>query len=174
MFRPFFPDSVFLLLQPGDKEPPADGALGNLKDEIESDHPGEDVYISAFYATGPKSYSYDLCDRSGRLIKTVSKIKGISLTSAALEQLAECGVEGVARDGRVISFTQRQFVKNLNHQTIKIVESSKTFAFSSTKRRMVKDSPHLDTLPHGYNARGSLEKINELEDLLDMAMLDSI
>ena len=68
---------MILLLEPGVEKPDAPGYLVKLKDELESFGPG--ACMISFACLGPKSYSYQVVDKDGKVVDSVIKVKGISL-----------------------------------------------------------------------------------------------
>ena len=138
---------MFLRESEHQPRPQADGSLGQLKNELETDYPGRSARISDFVALGPKCYAYQVRDGDGNLIKDVCKIKGLKMGSDGVR----IGVEelrDIIKNQSRMSFRQVKFKKN--YGTICITDTNQEIGFTSNKRRILDESPTLDTLPYGH------------------------
>ena len=143
----FVADSVFLRESEHHPGPDADGSLGQLKNELETDYPGRNARITEFVALGPKSYAYQIHDGKGELIKQVCKIKGLKMGAVGV-RIGVDQLRDIIKNHSRLSFPQRKFIKNFG--SIHILDTSQEIGFTSNKRRIIDNSPTLDTLPFGH------------------------
>ena len=139
-----------MLRKKGEDWPDADGALGNLKNEIETEFPNRGAYISDFVSTGAKSYAYKVADVNGETIAEVVKVKGGRQTIKNAEVFTFKSLLAATREGLQLEGTQLLFTRDIHTQTNKSLNVTKKFAFSSNKRRLLPDTPTIETLPYGY------------------------
>ena len=140
---------MFLVVSPSAPGPEAPGWLGTLKDELESAYPGQGAWIARWVCTGPKSYSYIVCDKEGKVIDVVMKMKGVKLASGV--ELGHENLVKLAREGGSVRVPQTIFKKDVRTNSVNVNDVLKKVSFTSNKRRLLKDSPTLDTLPYGHN-----------------------
>lgn len=116
----FDTDSAVLLLPADRPGPPTSASLGGLKDEItEKFGPGH--RISSFTSLGPKCYVFTVVDETGKLVHTEQKVKGISLSTKAMEvvneglmdRLVESRADGVRVPQFRVYFHTLNFVSEL-------------------------------------------------------------
>ena len=146
----WFADSVFLLMDSSVEPPEAPGSLGMLKDELETSHPGKGARITSWRCTGPKSYSYVVTDRDGKVLDRQMKMKGVSLQSRV--ELDHEKLDALVRGGQSIQVPQTQFKKNISAHSVAVNDITKKVSFTSNKRVLLHDSDTLDTLPYGHAA----------------------
>ncbi|KAF4523991.1 hypothetical protein B566_EDAN013833 [Ephemera danica] len=70
-------DSIILTSRPGDERLKTGNGLGELTDELLEY--GEGCKIREFIGAGPKHYAFKAYDKYDELVKTVMKVRGITL-----------------------------------------------------------------------------------------------
>ena len=148
-------DSKIFKLGPGETPPEMTGELGQLKDEIESAYPNQNAFICVFICTGPKSYMYKVGVETNdgvKIIDEVTKMKGMKHNHSVAEMFKSNPniFKEVVKNGGKFDFRQLLFVRNVDSQSVKTMECSKTLKFSSTKRRILWETEELKTVPYGY------------------------
>ena len=147
-------DSAVFVHRPGDKEIETGDYLGELTDEFASDYPGFTCYKGFF--CGPKSYMLLLRKQDGdrEILKTISKFKGLSLSSATEETITPVAISRLINDyiqdpiaePERISVKQQAFSALKFQQQMRRKEFTKDFRVTSDKR-IIRGN---DTFPHGY------------------------
>ncbi len=130
---------------------PISDAVGHFKEVF----PGD---ILSFYSLGPKSYVITYREKMGS-IKTITKVKGISLTNQYSENkinnelfdfyLTQCLKDQIEKT----EIPQIKFKKN--KKALKVEPHLETFTFSNqiTKRRLIaKQCKYYSTFPYGYQS----------------------
>ena len=88
-------------------------------------------------------------DKSGFQVKT----KGVRLTAAAAEIVTPETMEDlIANRHKEVRVPQWQIGRRLNQGLLFSRDYLKRLRFSSSKRVILSDSPHMDSLPYGYIA----------------------
>ena len=147
-------DSAIFVHKPGDKEIETGDFLGELTDEFASDYPGFTCYKGFF--CGPKSYMLLLRKREGNgwVHKTISKFKGLTLSSATdstmtpdmIESMIETYIEDPKAEQPTVSVQQQGFSALKFQQIMRRREFIKKFRVTSDKRIIVGN----ETFPYGY------------------------
>ena len=138
---------MFVRISKGEPAPEAPGDLGKLKDEIEAGFPGKSAFINNFVAIGPKSYAYHVSDPAGNILDKVSKQKGISIVGDNPVDISDLLK---LLEGSTFQYPQRLFRKNISTSCVEILDVTKKMKFMSDKRRIIKNSQNLDTIPYGW------------------------
>jgi DNA polymerase elongation subunit (family B) len=141
-------DSVLYVHKRLDSDVACGDYLGNLTDEISKEY-GPMAKCIAFASLGPKNYCYQVKDEQNN-IRTVIKVKGISLTVKALElitfeQMVDMAIRYSNAEKKEIRIPQMQFSTSKHHQ-IFTRYFDKIFRAVSTKRCISANV----TLPYGY------------------------
>jgi G:T-mismatch repair DNA endonuclease (very short patch repair protein) len=143
----FDTDSLIYLVRPGDEKLPLGNNLGDLTDELSGF--GANCYISKFLCGGPKNYGAEVVNGDGELVKTIMKVRGITLNYRTSEI-----VNFAALEQMILHNTSPKRVNNprkiMRTKTHDIVSrpQSKIYRTVYTKRRIVTDT--FNTLPYGH------------------------
>ncbi len=146
----FDTDSVIYLEKlghnPRDLGLPVGPFLGELTNELLEY--GEGSYIDVFSSGGPKSYSFRVVDSNKRILKTVTKCKGITLNSRNEEILNFNTMSDIACENRdqTLNLVTRKF-KQKKRGGVVIYDETKKWRFNVRKRKVV----NFTTFPYGYN-----------------------
>ncbi|XP_031330124.1 uncharacterized protein LOC116182909 [Photinus pyralis] len=140
-------DSIIFVAKPGDWNPPCGDFLGEMTDELEAY--GEGSYITEFVSAGPKNYSYNVFSTSDQTIKSVCKVKGITLNHKNsriinFESMKDMVLSN-SKDS-IYVYNDRKIVRDKCYNVISRPES-KQYRISYSKRRRIEN---FDTLPFGY------------------------
>lgn len=141
----FDTDSVVFVENENDQEIKCGDYLGELTDEIE---PG--WKCTDFVTLGPKNYGYEVSDTHGNR-KAITKVKGIKLTSAALDiltlqklmEMIDNYINGIQD---VVHINQTNIVSDKFTHIVKTKSFNKIYRAVSEKRKIIGN----DTRPYGY------------------------
>ncbi|XP_053213282.1 uncharacterized protein LOC128396692 [Panonychus citri] len=141
----FDTDSVVFVEKTGDPKIQCGDYLGQLTDEIE---PGWKCNL--FVSLGPKNYAYQVIN-SQEDTKSIIKVKGIRLTSKALDiittqKLLEMAHSYIGGNQQTVNITQSNIVSDKFTHTVETRNFEKIYRAVSEKRRIIGN----DTRPFGY------------------------
>lgn len=131
---------------PGEHDLPTGNFLGCLTDELTEYGPGS--YIGEFVSSGPKSYAYTVLSGEGRLIKTICKIKGITLNYRNTQILNFDSIKQMILENNQdpVVVTGANIRRTASHDVI-TKEETKRFRINFMKRRREQT---FDSLPYGF------------------------
>ena len=141
----FDTDSVVFVEKQGDPTIKCGDYLGQLTDEIE---PGWKCNL--FVSLGPKNYAYQIINTEGET-KTTIKVKGIRLTSTALniisiQKLLEMANSYITGIQESVNVQQSNIVSDKFTHVVNTRSFHKIYRAVSEKRRLIGN----DTRPFGY------------------------
>ena len=145
----FDTDSVIFVYENQYYKPNVSNFLGEMSDEIK-DKFGVGSYISEFYSTGPKVYSYRVVKPDGTTITEI-KAKGLSQTIEAnkvmnFETIKQKALQKANHLETEDTFVpQQQFRSDKRHEVTTRL-GYKKFNLTSNKRRIIDNT----TLPYGW------------------------
>ena len=142
----FDTDSVVFIEQDGDPEIKCGDYLGELTDEIPEGH-----ICDTFVSLGPKNYGYDIVNVETRQRRGILKVKGIKLTSSALDlisvqQMTSMAEAYIAGQQEILMIPQSNIVSNKFTHIVKTKTFKKIYRAVSEKRRVLGNF----TRPYGY------------------------
>jgi hypothetical protein len=155
----FDTDSVYYLIDGADatQNSLTEGIfLGDLSNELECY--GKNAYISELICGGPKNYFYVVKNEAGDTIKTVSKVKGITLDYLNQQTINFDTVKkyilkmNTVNPPEPIMANCTNFIRDRD-STVRIVKRKKTWRVVINKRRIVGNR----TVPYGYKICGNDE-----------------
>ena len=142
----FDTDSVVFIEKDGDPIVECGDYLGQLTDEI------PDGFIcDTFVTLGPKNYGYEIFNESTGERKATIKVKGIKLTSAALDIISIQQLISMANDytngiQQSLNIQQSNIVSNKFTHDVKTRNFEKIYRAVSEKRKIIGNN----TRPYGY------------------------
>jgi G:T-mismatch repair DNA endonuclease (very short patch repair protein) len=143
----FDTDSILYLVRPGDEKLPLGNNLGDLTNELSGY--GHNCYVSKFLCGGPKSYGIEVVNANGDVVKTIMKVRGITLNYRNSEIVNFAALERMLLHNgspRVVH-NPRKIVRTKTHEIVSRPES-KVYRTVYTKRRRIIDT--FNTLPYGH------------------------
>jgi hypothetical protein len=140
-------DSILMTSVPGEEMLPTGNCLGDLTDELLQF--GEGCKIKEFIGAGPKHYGFKVYDAAGKLVKTVMKVRGITLNVKNSETVNFETLRRMILDqsGPKYVRNEHQIVKTKQHDLVSKPQS-KIYRVVFDKRRIVPGT--YSTLPYGY------------------------
>jgi len=143
-------DSVIFVANPDDWKPPLGQYLGQLTDEVATaDKPNQ--FIEEFISSGPKCYAYIVYDPDTGTRTPHIKLKGIKLTTSALEHISFQSMKNLIDEYifesniREIKIDQQVFNTHWTHNVL-MRNNTKTYKMVYTKRKIY---PSYNTRPFG-------------------------
>ena len=125
-------------------EPALGDYLGDLTDEVPSNN------ITHFVTGGPKNYSYKLKKPDGNGIKTVCKVRGITLNyKNALDINFDtvCDMVTNSKTKKLTVTDEHKILRDSKNTRVITSEQNKEYKIVFDKRVIISDS---NTLPYGY------------------------
>ncbi|KAF4517302.1 hypothetical protein B566_EDAN008636 [Ephemera danica] len=140
-------DSVIMTSRPGDERLQTGTGLGELTDELLEY--GEDCKIREFIGAGAKHYGFKVYDRYGELVKTVMKVRGITLNvkNSVIVNFDTMRDMTLNNAEPVYVKNDHQIVKTKYHDILSKPQT-KIYRVVFNKRRIERDS--YKTLPYGF------------------------
>jgi G:T-mismatch repair DNA endonuclease (very short patch repair protein) len=143
----FDTDSILYLVRPGDEKLPLGNNLGDLTDELAGY--GERCHISKILCGGPKSYGAEVVDINNVVVKTIMKVRGITLNFRNSEIVNFATLERMILNNSspVAVNNPRKIVRTKTHDIVSRPQS-KIYRTVYTKRRRIVNT--FNTLPYGH------------------------
>ena len=136
-------DSLVMIERPGEYLPPLGNYLGELTDEIDP----KDGFIQTFVSGGPKNYAMKLSNG-----KTIVKIRGITLNSAASELINFDTVKEIVRPHSNLTTIRvplkGKITRDVKNKEIVNKDTHKDYRVVYTKRVLLPNG--VDTVPYGF------------------------
>jgi len=114
---------------------------------------GEGAYIQEFAAGGPKNYGYRVCDKNGKFLSEMVKVRGFRLNyqnkkTINFDCLRRLIFEYCIFDGKNMyeKIFEKRILRDRNHLVFTEMRS-KLYRIVYTKRTI---TPNFYTLPYGY------------------------
>lgn len=142
----FDTDSVVFIERDGDPEVKCGDYLGELTDEIP-----QNFICDTFVTLGPKNYGYEIFNPTTNERKATIKVKGIKLTSAALDLISIEQLVSMANDysngvHQQLNIKQSNIISDKFTHIVKTRNFEKIYRAVSEKRKLFGNN----TRPYGY------------------------